>query len=177
MATESDGYGGEAIRFAPFDQVDTFASQIFWLALTFGALYFALSRYLLPRLATIVEGRDATIAANVAAAARASEQADEAVRRFETRLAEARGRARDTAAKAKSEAEAAAARETARMEAELEGQLAAAETRIRGVRSAAMANVAGVAAEAAQAIAERLGGVQVDPAAAQRAVAAAVEAR
>ena len=35
----------------------TFASQIFWLVITFGGLYFALTRTALPKIADVLEAR------------------------------------------------------------------------------------------------------------------------
>jgi len=173
VATEHSEHadGAEhATRFAPFDQVDTFVSQIFWLVVTFGALYFFLSRVFLPRLQKAIEDRSATIAGDVAQAAQASQKADEAVREVEARIAEARARARATAASAKAEADARAADQTSRSEAALESRLAAAESRIASVRSAAMANVAVIAEEAAAAITEKLSGIAPSKASVARAV-------
>ncbi|MDZ4761144.1 MAG: ATPase [Alphaproteobacteria bacterium] len=160
--------------FPPFDQIDTFPSQIFWLVVTFGVLYFVLSNVLLPRIRQAIEDRDGVIAADVAKAAAASTQADAAIREFEAKVADARSRARDTAARAKAEADAQASAETAKADAALETRLAAAERRIGEVRSAAMSNVAAVAEETALAIAEKLSGAKVTSRTAKKAVASAM---
>ena len=69
MATEHDSHttgtevhGGAAHSdvFPPFD-TNHFSSQLLWLALTFGALYLLMSRVALPRIAGILEDRQATI--------------------------------------------------------------------------------------------------------------------
>jgi F-type H+-transporting ATPase subunit b len=156
--TEHAAGAEHAIRFAPFDQVDTFPSQIFWLVVTFGVLYFVLAQRLLPKLARAIEERSSVIASNVAAAASASQRADDSVRDVEARIGEARARARATAAAAKAEADAKSAEASARAESVLNERLAAAEARIAAVRASAMANVASIAAEAAAAMTERLSG-------------------
>ncbi len=39
------------------EQFDTYLSQIFWLVVTFGVLYFTMSRVLIPRMVSILEAR------------------------------------------------------------------------------------------------------------------------
>lgn len=163
---------GQSVGFPPFSQIDTFVSQIFWLAVTFGVLYFAAAHWLLPRIRKAIEDRGDAIARDVSAAAAASREADRAVRELEAGMAAARARARDTAGQAKAEADARIAKETAKQEAVLERKLADAEKSIGEVRAAAMANVSTVAEDAAAAIAERLTGLKIAPATAKQAVAA-----
>lgn len=172
----ADAHGAEhaSSSFPPFDQVDTFASQIFWLVVTFGALYLFATYWLIPKVGKAIADRENAIARDVADAAALSGKADESVRAFEARIAEAKVRSRDTAAKAKAEADARIAAETARVEADLASRLAAAETRIADVRKKAMANVSSVAEDAASAIAEKLGGVKPAPDAVRKAVAGAL---
>lgn len=59
-------------------QFDTtyFASQIFWLILTFGALYYVMARIALPRLAALLETREAQISGNLAKARELQKEAD-----------------------------------------------------------------------------------------------------
>jgi F-type H+-transporting ATPase subunit b len=161
--------------FPPFDQFDTFPSQIFWLAVTFGLLYLVTAFWLVPTARKIVADRENSIGKDVAEAAAASQKADQATKALEARIAEARGRARDTAAKAKSEADARIAAETAKVEADLAARLAKAEANIGALRSKAMANVSTVAEDAVAAIAEKLGGVKPSAAAVKKAVADAME--
>jgi F-type H+-transporting ATPase subunit b len=110
----------------------------------------------------------------VADAAALSGKADQSVKAFEARIAEAKARSRDTAAKAKAEADARIGAETAKVEADLAARLGAAETRIGEVRKKAMANVSTVAEDAASAIAEKLAGVKPSAEAVKRAVAGAL---
>ncbi len=160
--------------FPPFDQIDTFPSQIFWLVVTFGALYLFATYWLIPKVGKVVADRENAIAKDVADAAALSGKADQSVRAFEARIAEAKARSRDTAAKAKAEADARIAAETAKVEADLAGRLSAAEARIAEVRAKAMANVSTVAEDAASAIAEKLAGVKPSPDAVKKAVAGAM---
>jgi F-type H+-transporting ATPase subunit b len=61
---QPEGHSG---AFPPFE-TSTFASQILWLAIAFGLLYWLMSRLALPRVAGILEGRAGAIASDVKAA-------------------------------------------------------------------------------------------------------------
>lgn len=153
-ATEADhGTGG---GFAPLE-LWHYPSQIFWLAILFGGLYIVLSRMILPRLSATMERRGDHIASDLDQAARLDEQAGEAVKALELRMAEARAKARETADEARAKIEGDIAQETAKVDAEMDAKLAEAETRITKLRTEAMSNVEGVATDAATAIASRFG--------------------
>jgi F-type H+-transporting ATPase subunit b len=160
--------------FPPFDQIDTFPSQIFWLVVTFALLYFCASLWLLPKVRKAIADREGAIAKDVAEAAAASQRADAATKALEARIAEAKARSRDANAKAKAEADAKVAAETAKVEADLAARLSKAEARISDVRKQAMTNVSTVAEDAAAAIAEKLAGVRPSPDAVKKAVASAL---
>lgn len=169
---ENQAGGHEAsVGFPPFNQVDTFPSQIFWLVVTFGLLYILAATWIIPKVRKAVADREGSIAKDVADAAAMSQKADGAVKAFEARIAEAKARARDTAAKAMSEADAKITAETARQEAELANRLSGAEANIASMRAKAMTNVAGVAEDTAAAIVARLTGSAPAPAAVKKAVA------
>ena len=70
-----------------------FASQLFWLAITFAVLYTVLARAVLPPLQNIVARREGTIEGDIATAESFKEQAEAARQDYERTLAEARDRA------------------------------------------------------------------------------------
>jgi F-type H+-transporting ATPase subunit b len=70
-----------------------FASQLFWLAITFAVLYTVLARAVLPPLQNIVARREGTIEGDIATAEAMKEQAEAARQDYERTLAEARDRA------------------------------------------------------------------------------------
>jgi F-type H+-transporting ATPase subunit b len=162
--------GGKPM-FPPF-QKETFPSQLFWLAITFVALYVVLARIALPQIGAIFQARRDSIDADLAQAQELKSESETALGAYEKALAEARERAQriadDTSHRLNAEAE--ARRKT--LEAELNAKLAEAERTIAATKSAAMANVHAIAAEAAAAIVERL----IGAAPADAAVKAAVEA-
>ena len=54
----------------------TYSSQIFWMLLIFGAVFFLVGRGMAPRVIETMEGRDKRIAADLAAAEAARRDAD-----------------------------------------------------------------------------------------------------
>ena len=177
---ETAEHGGEHVEGvkAPFPAFDPtwFASQLFWLAVFFLGLYFALSRYVLPKLSDTLEKRANRIASDLDEAARLNNQSVEAQKALELRLAQARSKARETGDKAREKTEAELATETARIDADLSRKLEAAEARISKLRADAMKNVEQIAVEAAEAMTARLG-AKASKADVKKAVAAALENR
>jgi len=168
---EGADYAAEA-AFPPFDPT-YFASQLFWLAISFTLLYFILSRFILPRIGGAIEERKDRIADNLDAAAQMKAQADETVEAYEKELADARARAQAVAAEARAEVDKDIAEATREADAELDAKLAESETRIQAARETALSEVRTIASEAAAAAAEHLGGLEVSAADAEKAVDAA----
>ncbi|MBL4871012.1 MAG: F0F1 ATP synthase subunit B' [Robiginitomaculum sp.] len=150
----------------------TYASQLFWLFLIFGALLFVLAKVLLPRLGGILEDRSHRIADDLDSAARMQREAEAAEASYEQSLKDAR-------AKAHNVAETTRASVSEEIEAELEAseldftkQMENAELKIRKTREKAMANVDAIAADTAKSLVEKLFSGKVTLAAANKAVKA-----
>jgi F-type H+-transporting ATPase subunit b len=144
--------------FPPFD-AQTFASQLFWLTLTFVALYLLMSRMALPRIASILEARRQRVENDLAEAQRLKGASDAAIAAHERALAEARARAQTLANETREKAAAAAEVRRKDVDAKLNARIAEAEKTIAATRSAAMANVHAIASDIAPAIVERLIGL------------------
>src|SRR5204862_6193677 len=80
-------------KFPPL-QVETYASQLLWLALVFVALYLLMSRLALPRINSILEDRKQRIAGDLTAANRLKGESDGAMAVYEKSLTDARARPR-----------------------------------------------------------------------------------
>ena len=63
-----------------------FWSQLFWLAVVFGILFFVIGRSMLPKIEATVDARDAKVTEDLAAAQRAREQADEIETDYRARI-------------------------------------------------------------------------------------------
>ncbi len=142
-------------------ETEFFASQIFWLVITFGILYLVMSKVLVPRLAGIIEGRRDRIALDLDAAERMRADADAAQAAYEQDLAEARERSHKIAQEARDAARAEADAERKRNEAALDQRLDEAQARIGEIKAKALADVDAIAEETAEAIVSTLAGLSV----------------
>ena len=138
-----------------------FASQIFWLVITFGLLFVLLSKVTLPKIASGLTARKDRIDGDLSAAERSKKDASDALAAYEAALAQARGKALAMADENRK-----------RIVGEIEGlknaadakaqeAMSKAEARIAAQRTSAEGNIRNAAAEAAASIVERLLGVGV----------------
>ncbi|RST31885.1 ATPase [Sphingomonas ginkgonis] len=149
---------------------EVYASQLFWLAIFFGAIFVVIGVGMLPKIQSTVDARDSKIAGDLAEAGKARETAD----RLEEEYRAAMDKSRADAAKLAADAKAAAAQATEARVTEadrsIEGRSQDALARIAESHRSALAEIEAVAAEATQAMVERVAGFAVDPAAARAAV-------
>ena len=149
---------------------ETYASQIFWLLIFFGFTFFVIGRGMVPRVLATVEARDAQIAADLAAAQAARDEADRQEEAWRVRENENRASAQAVIAKAKADAAARTEQRLAKAQIKIDMQLTEAETRIAASRDAAMGEIEAVATDAAQDIVQRLAGVKIAKPSAAKAV-------
>ncbi len=166
--TEAEHGGGV---FPPFDPTH-FASQLVWLAITFGLFFLFLKKVVLPRIGNILEVRSDRIAKDLDQAARLQSEADAAVAAYEQELAEAKTKATAIGQTARDKAKADADVQRKKVEASLAEKMTEAEGRIAAIKSKAMSEVGSIAESTAAAIVEQLVGGKIDKA----AIAAAVKA-
>jgi F-type H+-transporting ATPase subunit b len=162
--------GGEHASFPPFES-STFPSQLLWLAITFGALYYFMSKKALPAVGAVIENRKARIARDLDDAAAMQQQADAAAAAHAKMLADARVNAQGVAQEARDKLAADSAAKRKVLEDQLSDRLAAAEDQIAATRAQAMTNVSGIARDAAGAIFERLLGRPADAGSIDAAIA------
>jgi F-type H+-transporting ATPase subunit b len=160
--------------FPPFDP-SNFASQLVWLAITFGIFYVLVSRIIIPRIGGILETRRDRISQDIDEAQRLREESDAALAAYEHELAEARNRAHAIGQNARDEAKKKADAERERVEAELSEKLAEAEKQIDAIKQKAMAEVDGIATTATEAIVKQLIDDNITKAELSKAVAAAAK--
>jgi F-type H+-transporting ATPase subunit b len=168
--------GHESAVFPPFDQT-TYASQLLWLAITFGLFYVLMKKVIVPRVGGILEDRHGRIAQDLDEAARLKAEADAAIETYEKELSAARAKAGSIAAAAREAAKTKADADRAAIEAELAEKLAAAEARISSIKEQAFADVGTIAEETATAIVDQLIGTKVKDTDAKAAVVAAAAAK
>jgi F-type H+-transporting ATPase subunit b len=155
----------------------SFASQIFWLAVPFIALYVVMARVVVPRIAEVLETRRRRIETNLEKAETLKKDAATALAAYEKAVGEARAQARGLIAEAGQRIAETAARQEAELAKRLAAQVAESEAGIARALDAAMAGVREAAAEAATEAAQRLIGERLERAEAEKAVALALKGR
>ncbi len=159
-AVTEAGHGAEEHgAFPPFD-FTTYGSQILWLAITFGLLYYLMSKVALPRIATILEERNDRIADDLEEAERLKRETDQAIAAYEQSLAEARQTAHGIAQEARDSTKSEIATEQAKIDAELDVKMKEAEGRIAEIRQTALADVGAIAQETTVALVDALSGAK-----------------
>jgi F-type H+-transporting ATPase subunit b len=157
LAADAPKPAGET-AFPPFDPT-YYASTIFWLLITFGIVYYLMSKVALPRVGSILEDRAARIDGDLSAAAALQDKAKTAGEAYEKLLSDARANAQGIGQKAKDEANADADTRRKAVEAEMSAKVAASEASIAAARGKAMGNVDSIAADAAAEIVKRISGI------------------
>ncbi|RYH14175.1 MAG: ATPase [Alphaproteobacteria bacterium] len=154
----------------------TYASQIFWLLIVFGLIYFVIGRGMLSKIEGTVDARDQKIASDLAIAEAARAKADETEAAYRASMEEARAAALKAKVEAKSAAALDAEKRVKAVDAELAAKMAAADASLKAAQAKALVEIESVAAEAAQEIVAKVSGLTVDKAAAESAVKAALTA-
>ncbi|GGC95488.1 F0F1 ATP synthase subunit B' [Aquisalinus flavus] len=167
------GEAAESSGGLPQMDVSTYPSQLFWLALTFGILYWLMDRVFLPKLGGIIEERRNRIADDYDKAAEFKREAGEAEEAYRKALADARAKAASIAAETRASLDEEIAGMQADMDETLNQQIAAAEARIAQMQTAAEAKVREAAIETTKAVVQVLIDEQPDDAAVKNAIEAA----
>ncbi|MFD2204329.1 F0F1 ATP synthase subunit B' [Kiloniella antarctica] len=153
-----------------FEQIDTFVSQIFWLIVTFGALYFLMAKLALPRLTSILEERENRVSGDLEKAERLKQEAEEVLSDYQKAIADARASALAALKESADEIAAIGAKRQAEFDAQLADKTQIAEDKINAARSEAMEHIKDVAVEVAAAATGKLLGSDVTESKVSKAV-------
>ena len=148
----------------------TYASQIFWLLITFGILYFGIGKVMVPKIQSTVDARDQRIQADLAAAEAARRHADTTEEAWRAEMDQARAAAQGETAAAKARATAAFESQVRTADADLAMRMAHHDRAVAEAKAAAMGNIQTIAADAARDLVAKLMGSQVSTEAADAAV-------
>ncbi len=153
-------------------QIDTFVSQVFWLAIAFAFLFVVLRTVALPRIQATLEARRDRIDGDLDQAQTLRREAEQVLAEYEAAMAEGRDRAQSVIRAAAEEARQRADTAHAALAERLAGEIAGAEARIRAARDEAIGNIGEVAVDVVQTAAGRLIGGSI----ARQSAADAVDA-
>lgn len=149
---------------------DVALSQLFWMTLVLGFIYFVIGRSMLPKVLETVDARDAKIADDLKAAEAARDAADAIEESYRSRMDGSRADAAKLIRDAKDKGADAAQKAMAKADAELEAKTSAAMASIHSSRAKALAGVDAAAGDLAKVMVAKLVGLNVSDAAAKKAV-------
>ena len=158
-----------------FAQVDTFASQIFWLFVTFTILFILLSKVVIPRIGSVLENRQQKISSDLKRAEEAKADAEAALEEYQRALEASRAEAQALLRAEADKLAKAHAKRSDKVTEEIAGKIADAEKRIAAAKEQAMAGLRDVAAETAEAALAKLVGGVADRKAIDAAVSASMK--
>lgn len=136
----------------------TFASQIFWLLLSFAVLYFIISRFAAPKIGGVIADRAGRIKGDLDAAADARKASEAAIANYERALTEARAKAVKLSDDIRNQVQGEANAKNDVASKQLAADTAKAEARIAQMRNGALAKLATIARDTAGEIVQKLTG-------------------
>ena len=149
---------------------DVALSQLFWLLLVLGVIYFGIGKGMLPKIQSTVDLREKKIADDLAAAEAARAAADQSEAEYRERMDASRAEAARLTAKAKDESARATEKKLAKADSAIGAKIEKAEAAIRSARESAIAEIEDLAAELTRDITGKVAGIEVNKADAAKAV-------
>ncbi len=150
-----------------------FLPQLVWLAAIFAVLYFVVVRPTLPKVGRVIDQREGVVSADLTAAEAAKAEADAIRQRYDAGMAEARAKAQASVAGAKADSAKSVEGQLKALAERLDARNAEAVERVEAARTAARTSLEAEAAALTSDVVNRLTGINVDPADAGAALAAA----
>ena len=147
-------------------------SQLFWLAIALGFIFFVIARGMVPKIQGTVEAREKKIAGDLEQAQAARVAADETEAAWRARMDAARAEAAKLAQDAKQKSAQETEKKVKAAADKLNIKVEASQGNIRESLAAARAEIEAVAVDASREMIQRLSGIKVD----SKDVAAAVKA-
>lgn len=148
----------------------TFPSQLFWLAITFGVLYYVFSTNILPTLSNILENRHTTIQNDLDQAESVRKEAEKVHEAYEEILNEAHIQSSELFAKTDEQIKDDVNKTLAKFKEKADKAMDEAETTITGAKTTVMDEMHTIAAEIASEAAEKIVGISTDVSAAKTVI-------
>ena len=157
-----------------FQLSDVILSQLLWLAVGLGFIFFVIARGMVPKIQAGVDERERKIAADLEAAQAARDQAESTEAEYRKQIEASRAEAMKVAAAAKQEGAAESEKRVRAVDAEVGKKIAKAEADIRKSVEKAMKELDSIAVEASRELVAKLTGETVPATDATRAVKAVI---
>lgn len=136
----------------------SFASQIFWLIITFSFLYMVLSRVTLPRITSIFQDRNARIENDLSRAEQLKNDATQAEKRYQAILTEGREKAQKILQEAQADIQAEIQKRHHQMDETLASQFKEADHRIAEIKKKSESQLAKITDELSELIEKKIFG-------------------
>jgi len=137
-------------------------SQIFWLTITFGILYFVLSKFILPKISTNLEFRKSQIVENIEAAEKQREESELKIAEYEKIVQNSKDEAKNYFKKAREKLFKNISVKKDSLDKELNLEIKKAEAEIQELRNKAPEKINKIAIEASKDILQQLIGEEVN---------------
>lgn len=151
-------------------KTETYASQVFWLFVSFSLMYLLMSRLALPRVGEVLESRREQKESNLKRAEQLQEEAEKAKESYEEALAKAQESAQEAITAAEQNIAEKMAAESARFAEHARKRVVAAEQGIEKARADALGSLADISAEISAEIVNKVAGVKITKADAKKVV-------
>ena len=140
----------------------SFASQIFWLAITFSVLYLAMARATLPKIREVLQGRQERIASDLEKAESIKDEAEKAKMDYASVLLNSRANARQMITEAEVTAQRESNERNNKLDETLARQMEEAEALVIKTREEVMVKLIPVSVELSSLILANLAGKNID---------------
>lgn len=140
-----------------------FASQSFWLLITFCAMLVIVRVCVMPLMRATVDLRQARLDEDIEATEKLKAKAETIIKEYDARIAEARKETQDILARAQQESQALLTVSEQAFNDRLNARIADSEKQLDRIRAEALDNVKRIAADITGAMAEKIAGVTLLP--------------
>lgn len=154
---------------------DTYASQVFWLLVSFALMYALMSKVALPRIGEVIDMRQSQRDGNLGRAEQLNNEAEKIREQYEATLSDARGKAEDHIRSKEQDISEKVSAETSRFGEQARKRIVTAEQEILKAKTDALASIADISTDIACDIVIKVSGVQVNKADAKKIVAAEMQ--
>lgn len=138
-------------------ETSTFASQLFWLCITFFSMLFIMSKFIVPRIAEILNQRQRKIDDYLHKSYQIRQQAEESLDKYHRALNDATAKANESLAKTKEELNELINREQTTLNSKLQKKIAKGEAEIAKSKEEALAQVKEMTQDLAKVVVAKIG--------------------
>lgn len=133
-----------------------YASQCFWVLITFSAMFYVMWRYVLPVMRTVVDGRQRRMEDDLGKAEELKTEAARIMKEYQEAMASAEEKTREQMNKAQKEIQEILKKKEEEFSIHLEEKISEAEEKLLEAKNKAMADVKGISKELTTDISKKL---------------------